>query len=45
MNYDVDYGITVLISKIVEREISDALDIALKYSHQTTFAISYYRIS
>lgn len=39
----MDYDITVLIAQIVEREISDALDIAPKYSHQTTFTIPYYR--
>ena len=39
----MDYDISVLISKIVERDIADALNVAPEYPHQTTFAIPYYQ--
>lgn len=43
MNCGMNYGVSALISQIVERDIKDALDVAPKYPHQAIFAIPYYQ--
>lgn len=38
----MDYDISVLIAEIVEKDITDALNVAPKYPHQATLLIPYY---